>query len=93
MPRFTCCLFILSLAITAAACNKKPQNADVQTAASVQAATTASAPDDGITAGNDTTNAAQSLNNSDIPCMPREKRRHRGTRREYRCIQYPWQQS
>lgn len=73
MPRFTCSLLILSLAITAAACNKKPQDADVQTAASVQSATTAPASDDGIMASNDTTKAAQSLNNSDIPCVPREK--------------------
>lgn len=73
MPRFTCSLLILSLAITAAACNKKPQDADVQTAASVQSATTAPASDDGSTTGNDTTNAAYSLNNnSDIPCVPRE---------------------
>lgn len=73
MPRFTCSFLILSFAITAAACNKKPQDADVQTVASVQSVTTASTPNDGITAGNDTTKTAQSLNNSDIPCIPREK--------------------
>lgn len=84
MPRFTCSLLILSLAITAAACNKKPQDADVQTAVSVQDVTTAPAPDDGITADGDASKAAQSLNNSDIPCIPREKKRHLGNRRDLR---------
>ncbi len=73
MPRFIGALLILALAITAAACNKKPQDADVQTASSVQSVTTASTSNDGIMASNDTTKAAQSLNNSDIPCVPREK--------------------
>ena len=71
MPHFTLSLLILSLAVTTAACNKKPQDADVQTAASVQDVSTEPAPDDAITADDGTTNPAQSLNKSDVPCMPR----------------------
>ena len=74
MSRFILPLLILALAIFAAACNKKPQDAHVQADASVQSVSPAvPAPDAVITADSDTATTAQSLDKGDIACVPCEK--------------------